>query len=200
MSFSKELSKTLEKEYKGVKDEDYNYKSLYKEKILSFRKQKNVVERIERPSNLLRAKSLGYKAKQGIILARVKVRKGSGSHQRPSRGRRPKRMGVKKLTRRISIQSIAEQRASRKFPNLEALNSYWVGEDGRQKFFEVILVDKEHPSVKADKKLSWISEKQHRRRVFRGLTSTAKKTRGLKKGFGYEKHFPSQRSHDRKAK
>ena len=57
-----------------------------------------------------------------------------------------------------SIQRIAEERTSKRYPNLEVLNSYWVGEDGKNKFFEVIMVDPHHPAIKADKQLGWIAE------------------------------------------
>ena len=42
---------------------------------------------------------------------------------------------------------------------------------------EVILVDKHHPVIKADKSINWITTQ--RRRAFRGLTSAGKKSRGL---------------------
>ena len=58
----------------------------------------------------------------------------------------------------MSIQRIAEARADRKYPNLEVLNSYWVGEDGKNKWFEVILVDPHHPVIKSDKNLNWICD------------------------------------------
>ncbi|MEM2486836.1 MAG: 50S ribosomal protein L15e, partial [Candidatus Bathyarchaeia archaeon] len=81
------------------------------------------------------------------------------------------------------------------FPNLEVLNSYWVGEDGRYKWFEVIMVDPHHPAIRADKDINWICEKQHKGRVFRGLTSAGKKVRGLrKKGHGAEKARPSKKA------
>ena len=44
------------------------------------------------------------------------------------------------------------------------------------------MVDKYHPVIKADKNINWICEKQHRKRVFRGLTSAGKKMRGLRVG------------------
>jgi ribosomal protein L15E len=94
-----------------------------------------------------------------------------------------------------SLRLIAEERAARKFPNLEVLNSYWVGEDGRHKWFEVILVDPNHPVIKADKDINWICEKQHKGRAFRGLTSAGKKVRGLRnKGRGAEKVRPSRKA------
>ena len=201
MSFSKQLQQTFEKEYSGEKTPEVNYKKLFLERMQAFRKEKNSVIKIEHPSNLARARKLGFKAKQGIIVARVRVRKGSGGHKRPVAGRRPKAMGVNKLTRKISIQSIAEHRAARKFTNCEVLNSYWVGEDGKSKYFEVILVDTANPSIVNDKDLNWLLEKQHSGRAFRGLTSSGKKGRGLlNKGFGAEKVRPSLRAHDRTAK
>jgi large subunit ribosomal protein L15e len=97
-------------------------------------------------------------------------------------------MGVTKITPQKSIKRIAEERVARKYPNLEVLNSYWVWEDGKFKFYEVILVDPHHPSIKNDPNIKWIGEKQHTSRVFRGLTSEGKKTRGLRnKGMGAEK-------------
>ena len=201
MPFYQRVQETFQKEFQGKEADGIDYSSLYRDRLLSFRQQKNSVVRLERPTNIARARTLGYKAKQGFVVVRVKIRRGSGLHRRPVAGRRPKRMGVNKLTPKISIQSMAEQRASRKFPNLEVLNSYWIGADGKSKFFEGILVDKSHPSILADKDISWVADKQHRRRVFRGLTSAQKRTRGLhQKGFGVEKARPSQRANDRKAK
>ena len=52
--------------------------------------------------------------------------------------RKPSNAGIKKITMAKSIQRIAEERVSRRYPNLEVLNSYWVGEDGKNKFYEVI--------------------------------------------------------------
>jgi large subunit ribosomal protein L15e len=71
-------------------------------------------------------------------------------------GRRPKRMGTTRLTIKKSLRWIAEEKAQRKFPNLEVLNSYYVAEDGKYKWYEVIMVDPYHPAIKSDKNLSWI--------------------------------------------
>jgi large subunit ribosomal protein L15e len=102
-------------------------------------------------------------------------------------------MGVKKFKPGKSLRLIAEERAARKFPNTEVLNSYWVGEDGRHKWFEIILVDVSHPVIKADKDIGWITQKQHKRRAFRSLTSAGKNVRGLhKRGHGAEKARPSR--------
>lgn len=201
MSFSKQFKETMQSEFAGKKTEEADYGALQRQRLVEFRKSEEAVVKLEKPTNLVRARELGYKAKQGIIVVRVRVRKGSGKQTRPKRGRRPKRMGIAKLTRRLSIKAIADQRASRKYPNMEVLNSYWIGEDGMHKFFEVILVDPSHPSILADKELNWICDKNQRGRAERGLTSAFKKSRGLRrKGKGAEKARPSLRAHDRKAK
>ncbi|HID09542.1 TPA: 50S ribosomal protein L15e [Candidatus Micrarchaeota archaeon] len=200
MGAYKYVSKILQKEYRGEEDEFYDYDEVMKQKLIRWRREPAIVK-VERPTNIARARALGYKAKQGIIVVRVRVRKGSGHHIRPNKGRRPKRMGVNKLTRRISIQRIAEERAARKYRNLEVLNSYYVGEDGQHYWYEVIMVDPHCPAILADKDLRWIAEPQHRGRAFRGLTSAGKKGRGLrKKGKGAEKVRPSLKAHNRKAK
>lgn len=159
-----------------------------------WRKDQSIV-RVDGPLRIDRARNLGYKAKQGIIVARVKVRRGGRRKERLNVGRKPSKRGIKKYTPKKSIKWIAEERVQRKYPNLEVLNSYWIGEDGRYKYFEVILVDPDHPGIKKDKNLSWITNKQHKGRVFRGLTSAGKRSRGLrKKGKGAEKIRPSIRA------
>ncbi len=159
------------------------------------------VIRIERPTRLDRARNLGYKAKQGIIVARVKVRKGARRKSRYIRGRRTKRMGMHKITPGKSIQRIAEERAARKYPNMQVLNSYWAGEDGKHKWYETILVDPIHPVIKSDKNLNWICNPSQKGRAFRGRTSAGRKGRGMRrKGWGTEKTRPSITSHQNKGK
>jgi len=172
--------------------------ALMRERLIEWRRQPTIT-RIEKPTRLDRARKLGYKAKQGFVLVRVRVRRGGLRKQRPKAGRRPKRMGVKKFKPAKSIKLIGEERAARKFPNLEVLNSYWVGEDGRSKWFEVIMVDPNHPVIRADENINWICQKQHHRRVFRSLTSAGKKVRSLRrKGRGAEKFRPSKKAVGRK--
>src|SRR2546422_144779 len=119
----------------------------------------------------------------------------------PMGGRHPKRRGMNKITMGKSIQRMAEERVSKRHPNMEVLNSYWVGEDGGHKYYEVILVDPQHPAIKNDPKINWICEPQHRGRAFRGLTSAGRKGRGLMyKGKGSERSRPSIGAHDRKGK
>ncbi len=157
--------------------------ALWRQRIIAWRRQPSVV-RIEKPTRLDRARSLGYKAKQGIVVVRVRVRKGGLNRPRPNKGRRPKRMGVYGYAPAKSTRLIAEERAARKYPNLEVLNSYYVAEDGVYKWYEVILVDPHHPAICRDNDLKWICSRKHRGRVFRGLTSAGKKMRGLRKSRG----------------
>jgi len=158
-------------------------------------RNQGAIERIERPTRLDKARELGYKAKQGIIVVRVSVRKGGARKQRHKAGRRTKRQGVNRIGRRKSIPRIAEERASRKHPNLRVLNSYGVGQDGSQKWQEVILVDPEHPAIQSDDDLNWICDDTHEGRAFRGLTNAGKKNRGLQnRGKGTEHNRPSIRA------
>ncbi len=165
-------------------------------RLQQWRREPAIV-RIDRPTRLDRARALGYKAKKGVIVVRVRVRRGGRRATRPNKGRRPKRMMVSRKTPKKSLQWIAEERANRKYPNCEVLNSYWVGEDGRYKWFEVILIDRNHPAILSDPQLSQIAKQ--RGRVYRGLTSAGRRARGLRrKGRGAEKVRPSVRANFRK--
>ncbi len=111
----------------------------------------SVIKRVQFPTRPDRARSLGYRKKQGFIVARVRVRKGGARKKRPSSGRRPRALGVTKFTRAKSLKQIGEERVVKRFPNLSVLNSYYVWEDGTSKWFEVVLVDASHPAIKKDK-------------------------------------------------
>jgi large subunit ribosomal protein L15e len=164
------------------------------QRTIEWRKQPAVVK-IERPTRLDRARKLGYKAKQGFIVARIRVGRGGFRKVRPEAGRRQKRLGVSKFKHAKSLQLIAEERVGKKFPNLEVLNSYWVWEDGHYKWFEVILVDPRHPVIESDPNINWICDESHHGRVFRGLTSAGKEIRGLHhRGLGAEKVRPSRKA------
>ena len=170
---------------------------LNRQRMIQWRKQP-VTLRIEHPTRLDKARKLGFKAKQGFVVARTRVRRGGLRKLRPRSGRRPKRMGVAKFKPGKSIRLIAEERTAKHFPNMEVLNSYFVGKDGMHYWYEVIMADKENPNVLADKNTKWIASPANRRRVFRGLTSAARRRRGLNtKGVGSEKIRPSLRAHNR---
>lgn len=173
-------------------------KSIQHERLILWRREP-VTIKIDRPTRLDKARSLGYKAKQGIIVVRQRINKTKRMRELPAGGRRPKHNRRRKVVSK-NYQQISEERVAKKYPNMEVLNSYPVGSDGRHHFFEVILVDPCHPVIKTDKNLKKIGDKQHTNRAFRGLTSAAKKSRGLrKKGTGAEKIRPSQRANKRSA-
>lgn len=178
-----------------------NYlKDLNKQRRVMWRREENFC-RIERPTRLDRARSLGYKAKQGYVLVRGRVRKGSFQKRQIKGGRRAKRKGILQITVGKSLQRMAEERAQKRYPNLEVLNSYWVGADGQQEWYEIILVDPHHPVIQADPKINWICYNTHKNRVYRGKTSAGRRGRGLhNKGNGAEKCRPSIRANQRRAK
>ncbi len=180
------------------KDPDEGYlKKLNWERIQRWRREDNFT-RVERPTRLDKARKLGYKAKQGYVVVRSRIRRGGLQKRRPKGGRKPKKLGLKKITPRKNLQRIAEERTSKKYPNLRVLNSYWIGQDGRHKYFEVILVDPHHPVIKNDEKINWICDDSQKGRVFRGLTSAGRKSRGLhKKGKGAERSRPSKTKTER---
>ena len=176
------------------------FKALQRDRLMQWRRESTIV-RCERPTRIDRARSLGYKAKYGYVVVRIRVRRTRLRKSRPSQGRHTKGQTIRKIQPGKSFRWIAEERVARRYVNLEVLNSYQVGEDGRYKWYEVILVDPHHPSIKNDPKINWICNPANRNRVFRGLTSAGKKSRGLrKKGVGAEKIRPSLRAHKRDGK
>ncbi len=182
-------------------DPDETYvKGLQFERLIEWRREENFC-RIEHPTRLDRARKLGFRAKQGYVLVRARVRKGALQKRKIRKGRRAKRKGIVKITAAKSLQRIAEERAGKRYPNLEVLNSYWVGSDGKKEWFEIIMVDPHHPVIVSDPKINWICDAVHKGRASRGLTSSGKKGRGLRhKGKGAEKLRPSVGAHDRKGK
>lgn len=166
--------------------------------MTEWRKDKTV-KKIDKPTRLDRARNLGYKAKKGFVLARVRVQRGGRQRPRPVKGRRSKRQTIKK-TLKMNYRWIAEQRTQKKFPSLEVLNSYLIGKDGKYYFYEVILVDYSKPEIKNDKTINWICKKTNQHRVYRGLTSAGKKSRGLRKKSPTNKNRPSIRAGKRRGK
>ena len=145
------------------------HKALQKDRLFRYRREEATVK-VERPTRIDRARALGYKAKQGYIMARTRIRRGGMHKHAITSGRRAKRTGIAKITVRKSLQKIAEERTAKKYPN--------------------------HPVIMADPKINWICSRAHKGRVHRGLTSSGKKSRGLmNKGKGAEKVRPSRQKH-----
>ncbi|KAK9217288.1 hypothetical protein WN943_005914 [Citrus x changshan-huyou] len=139
-----------------------------------YRQHPSIV-RVTRPTSPDKARRLGYKAKQGYVVYRVR--------------------GVTQLKFQRSKRSVAEERAGRKLGGLKVLNSYWINEDSTYKYFEVILVDAAHNAIRNDPRINWICKPVHKHRELRGLTSAGKKYRGLRgKGHLHHKARPSRRA------
>jgi large subunit ribosomal protein L15e len=152
--------------------------------------------RLTHPTRPDKARLLGYKAKQGYVIYRIRIRKG-GRRRVASKNRiygKNRTHHIYKLTPKINLQSLAENKVGKALPSLRLLNSYWVNQDGAYKYYEVILVDPCHPAIQHDPKINWIVDGAHTKREARGLTSAGKKHRGLSgKGKGYRKLRPSRR-------
>ncbi len=123
-----------------------------RDRITSWRKQ-NAFLRIDKPSRIQRARRLGYKAKQGIIVIRARVGRGGMRRQRPTGGRRPKHLGVTRIKADVSMKQVAENRTLEKHPNMKLLGSYFIYQDGMHYWYEVILADPSHPRIAKDKEL-----------------------------------------------
>jgi large subunit ribosomal protein L15e len=128
---------------------------------------------------------------------RVRVRR--GGRKRPvAKGivtGKPTSVGINQLKPTRNLRSVAEERVGRKLGGLRVLNSYWVGQDGTYKFYEVVLVDPAHKAIRDDPRINWICNPVHKHREMRGLTSAGKSGRGLRvKGHRNAKTRPSRRA------
>mgnify|MGYP001589383168 FL=1 len=203
MSATKQIQKTIQKVWHRNTVDGDAYRDLFRSRMMEYRRTPSAVVTVEKPFNITRARAIGYKAIQGLVVARVRIRRGGGMFLRPRRGRKPKRMGIRSMTRKKGIQVMSEERAQHRYPNMEVLNSYKVGVDGKNHYYEVILLDPASPRIQSDKDLRWIVEPQHKGRVFRGKTSAGRKSRGLGNpagARGTENIRPSLRAHNRKGK
>merc|ERR1719510_2351935 len=155
------------------------------------------IHRCARTSRPDKARRLGYKAKQGYVIYRVRVKRG-GRKKKVAKGivyGKPKHCGVKKHKFKRNHKSLAEERVGRRCGELRVLNTYWVAQDAVNKWFEVILVDPYHKTIRNDPRINWICNPVHTHREMRGLTSAGRKARGLhKKGKSATKARPSKRA------
>eukprot|EP00054_Salpingoeca_dolichothecata_P031343 m.263194 g.263194 ORF g.263194 m.263194 type:complete len:206 (-) comp26836_c0_seq1:90-707(-) len=149
-------------------------------------RQLNSLHRVPKPTRPDKARRLGYKAKQGFVIYRVRVKRGGRKRPVPKGATygKPTNQGVNHLKFQRSLRSVAEERAGRKLGGLRVLNSYWVAQDATYKYFEVILVDPTHKAIRQDPRVNWICKAVHKHRELRGLTAAGKKNRG-KQGRGH---------------
>lgn len=161
-------------------------------------RQLNVIHRASRPSRPDKARRLGYRAKQGFVIYRIRIRRG-GRKKPVSKGivyGKPSSQGVTQLKPKRSLRVIAEGRVGRKCPNMRVLNSYWVGQDATYKYYEVILVDPSHKVIRRDPKMNWICRPVMKHRECRGLTSAGRKSRGIGRGHLYNKTQGGSQRHN----
>jgi large subunit ribosomal protein L15e len=155
------------------------------------------IYRVSQPSRPEKARKLGYKAKQGFIIFRVKIRR--GNRKKPVKkgitNGKPKNHGINELKFKRNKKSLAEERVGKICGNLRVLNSYWINQDSIYKYFEVILVDPFHSNIKKNINYRWICCSVAKHRELRGLTSSGRKSRGLiRKGHSANKTRPSRRA------
>lgn len=146
-------------------------------RMIEWRKA-GAITKVDKPLRIDRARALGYKAKKGVVVVRIKIKRGGHKKTRPNKARRTKRLHIRKNLR-MNYKEIAEARVARKYTNMEVLNSYLVGKDGIHYFYEVILVDRSEPGILKDKELGAFV-KAPKKRALRGITSAGRKARGLR--------------------
>nr|ABI52753.1 ribosomal protein L15 [Argas monolakensis] len=158
-------------------------------------RQLNTCHRAPRPTRPDKARRLGYRAKQGYVIYRIRVRRGGRKRQVPKGCTygKPRNHGVNSLKPSRNHQALAEDRVGRRCKALRVLNSYWVCQDSTFKYYEVILVDPFHKAIRRDPKINWICKAVHKHREMRGLTSAGRKSRGLGKGHRYTKTIGGSR-------
>jgi len=155
-------------------------KEMLRERLIQWRAG-NAIEKVDKPLRLDRARALGYKAKKGFIILRVRIGRGGRKRKRAGvKGRSTRKQTIRK-TLSMNYKWVAQIRAARKYKSLEVLNSYWVGKDGKHYYYEVIMVDPAKAEIKSDRTTKWIASGKNKKRAERGLTRAAKKSRGIQR-------------------
>lgn len=152
-------------------------------------RQLKAIHRASRPSRPDKARRLGYRAKQGYVIYRIRIRRG-GRKRQVRKGQvmgKPAGHGVNQLKPTRSLRCLAEERAGRKLGGLRVLTSYWETHDATFKSFEVIREDPHHKAIRRDARINWIAKTTMKHREMRGLTGAGKKSRGIAKGHRYTK-------------
>merc|ERR1711865_852800 len=129
-------------------------------------RQLPAIHRATRPTRPDKARRLGYKAKQGYVIYRVRVRRGGRkkpNHKGAVLGK-PTNQGIKQIKFQRNIRSKCEERVGKRCGNLRVLSSYWVNQDSSYKYFEVILVDPFHTPIRNDPRINWICNPVHKHR------------------------------------
>eukprot|EP00457_Paulinella_chromatophora_P010440 gb/GEZN01010544.1/.p1 GENE.gb/GEZN01010544.1/~~gb/GEZN01010544.1/.p1 ORF type:complete len:217 (-),score=18.14 gb/GEZN01010544.1/:114-764(-) len=176
----------------GKKKQSDVLRFLQRVRVWEYR-QLPTIYRCVRPTRPDKARRLGYKAKQGYVIYRTRVRRGNRKRQNP-KGivyGKPCNQGIVMKWKR-NLKSLAEERVGRRCGNLRVLNSYWVNADASYKYYEVILIDPFHKAIRTDPRINWMCKPTMKHRELRGLTAAGRKARGIGKGNGFNKTAPSQ--------
>lgn len=153
---------------KTIQDARKERNETYRRRLSEWRKVGTIVA-TEVPVNIPRARRLGYRAKKGFVVVRVRIKKGLRKRPKTAGGRSAKH-NYRYIQPSFSHQAMAEQKANRRYKNCEVLGSYLLADDGQYKYFEVILADRDHESSRS-------SSTRRKGKTFRGLTSAGKKAR-----------------------
>ena len=160
-------------------------------------RHQHAIVRVQHPTRPEKARALGYKAKQGYAIFRIRLRRGGrrvNAHRGITYGK-PSTAGILGLKLNKNYRAVAEQRLGRKFGNVRVLNSYWVNNDATYTWYEIVTVDPMHKVIRNDAKINWIVNSVHKHREARGLTSAGRKHRGMRnKGHKANKIRPSVRA------
>jgi len=81
---------------------------ILRQRMIDWRESDAIVK-VSKPLRIDRARALGYKAKKGFVIVRVRIGRGGHKRSRPNAGRRSKRLHTRKNLK-MSYQWIAEQR------------------------------------------------------------------------------------------
>ncbi|KAG7173143.1 60S ribosomal protein L15-like 2 [Homarus americanus] len=134
----------------------------------------NKLHRAPRPTRPEKASRLGYKAKQGYVIYRIRIRRGGRKRPVPKGATygKPKSHGVNQLKPTHNLQSLAE--VCRRLGSLRVLNSYWVAQDSTFKYYKVIVLHIRHNNIMKDASINWMCNPTHGLREMHGKTSAGK--------------------------
>merc|ERR1712034_272148 len=153
------------------------------------------IHRASIPTRPDKARRLGYRAKQGYVIYRVRLRRGGRKRPVPKGATygKPRNEGVNQIKFQHGTRSKAEERAGRLAGALRVLNSYWICQDSTYMYYEVIMVDPMHKAIRRDPRINWICKAVMKHRELRGQTAAGLKNRGMRKGHGYNNVIGSSR-------
>merc|ERR1711959_623542 len=147
MGIQMKAYKYIEELWRKKKSDVLSY--LLRVRCWEYRQLPSII-RLVKPTRIDKARRMGYKAKQGFVIYRVRVRRGNRKNPVPKGivHRKPSNQGVTHIKPRRNLRVIAEGRVGRKIGSLRVLNSYWVNQDSSFKYFEVILLDTTHKAIR----------------------------------------------------